>query len=335
MLGDGWRAQATSVVLTVLGTGAAGVGFWSLDIPSGSQYCSPGLCSLLELDAERLTSGRAAWLDALPPGEAKAASLLVQQSVTSRTPFRATYKVTLPSSVERWIDIHGAATHDASGAPLTFSGYCFDVTDRHKVEEEYQRIKELQGFLLTLTDALAPLSDPIQIQIEACRVLGRYLGVNRVFYAEADDTGLNRAGPQYVDGVPPTGEVWHSSDFDPTLMARYSAGEVLTCDDVGASLYLDEHQRAAYASDDIVAWAAVPIAKPGLPTGRLVIHQNTPRHWSRFEIDLIRETAERDWEPLFAGQGRHPSNSWPAEPSLLALGLDLAVARRLGAFDAL
>ena len=36
MLGDGWRAKATSVVLTVLGTGAAGVGFCVLRGLSGS-----------------------------------------------------------------------------------------------------------------------------------------------------------------------------------------------------------------------------------------------------------------------------------------------------------
>lgn len=36
VLGEGWRAQATSVVLTVLGTGAAGVGFCFLRGISGS-----------------------------------------------------------------------------------------------------------------------------------------------------------------------------------------------------------------------------------------------------------------------------------------------------------
>ncbi len=116
-----------------------------------------------------------------------------------------------------------------------------------------------------------------------------------MFYAEADESGLNRAGPQYLDGVPPTEEVWRSSDFDPSLPARFQSGEVLSCDDVTRNPTLNDVQKAAYAADQTVAWAAAPIAKPGMPLGRLIIHQNRPRQWDQSELDLIRETAERVW----------------------------------------
>lgn len=35
--------------------------------------------------------------------------------------------------------------------------------------------------------------------------------------------------------------------------------------------------------------------------------------------------------PHLPGEGMHPSGTWPAEPSLLVLGIDLAAARALGA----
>ena len=274
---------------------AAGVGCWSLDIVSGREYCSPGLYRLLELDPDVASSGIVAWQSVLHPADADAATSLIKQSIKEHMPFRATYPITLSHSGTRWIEFHGQATYDAKASPIHFSGYCIDVTDRRSAEEEYREIRERQSFLLKLSDALAPLSDPIQIQVEACRVLGQHLKVNRVFYAEADNTGLNRAGPQYVDGVPLTAEVWNSRDYDPSLLARYQSGEMQTCDDVTKNPDLSEAQKDAYTTDHIIAWAAAPIAKPGMPLGRLVIHQNTPRHWRQFEIDLIRETAERVW----------------------------------------
>jgi len=274
---------------------AAGVGCWSLDIVSGREYCSPGLYRLLELEPDVASPGIVAWQGVLHPADADAATGMIRKSIEEHIPFRAAYPVALSKSGMRWIEFHGQATYDAQARPIHFSGYCIDVTDRRSAEEEYREIRERQSFLLKLSDALAPLSDPIQIQVEACRVLGQHLKVNRVFYAEADNTGLNRAGPQYIDDVLPTAEVWNSIDYDPTLLARYMSGEIQTCDDVTKNPALSETQKAAYAEDLIVAWAAAPIAKPGMPLGRLVLHQNSPRHWRQFEVDLIRETAERVW----------------------------------------
>jgi PAS domain S-box-containing protein len=292
--------------LRLIAEQAAGIGCWSLDLGSGRGYCSPVLYRLLELDHDGSTApaGVVAWQRVLNPADADAATSLIKQSIEGRRPFRASYRVTLSHSGLRWIEVHGKANYDSSGNPLRFSGCCLDITDRKKTEEDYQEIKERQSFLLKLSDALAPLSDPVQIQVEACRVLGQHLEANRVFYAEADESGLNRAGPQYLDGVPPTDEIWRSSDFDPSLPARYQSGEVLTCDDVTRNPTLNDAQKEAYAADQTVAWAAAPIAKPGMPLGRLVIHQNRPRHWAQSELDLIMETAERVWPAVQRAKGQ-------------------------------
>ncbi len=274
---------------------AAGAGFWSLDLLTGREFRSPGLCQLLEIDDRSVPAGNLAWKSVLQPADADAATSLIAECIESRKPFMATYRIALPSSGTRWIEVHALADYDRLGNALHLSGYCIDITERRKTEEEYRDIKERHSFLLKLSDALSPLSDPTEIQVEACRVLGQHLGVNRVFYAEADESGQNRAGPQYVHDIQPTGDVWHSSDFDPSLIEQYKKGEVLTCDDVARNPDISDEQKAAYAADQIVAWAAAPIAKPGLTLGRLVIHQNTPRHWARSEIDLIKETAERVW----------------------------------------
>lgn len=274
---------------------AARVGLWSLFLDSGEIYCSPGLHSLIGDYLGSMMPGMPPWQAALDPLDAAAALEMINQSIDQHTVFNQTYRLAQRGSNPRWIEVTGQATYDTAGRAILLSGSCTDVTGRQLHAQELREARERHDFLLKLTEALAPLSDPTLIQIEACRVLGQHLRVNRVFYAEMDETGTNRAGPQYVDGVNPTPEVWHSSEFDHTLQTRYASGEVLTCTDVRLNIELTQEQKAAYESEQIVAWAAAPIAKPDLPIGRLVIHQNKPRNWTRFEVELIKETAERVW----------------------------------------
>lgn len=51
-----------------------------------------------------------------------------------------------------------------------------DLIERMQAEEELKESKARQEFLLKLGDALSPLSDPIEIQLTACRVLGEHIG---------------------------------------------------------------------------------------------------------------------------------------------------------------
>lgn len=301
---------------------AAGAGFWSLDLKSGRQYCSPGLFRLLEREPGEAPGNAALWQTVLHPDDRDSAAALVSQALADGKPFYADYRIVMPDGAFRWIEVHGKAGPGPGGS-LRLSGYCLDITRRRIAEEEFHEIKERQDFLLKLSDALAPLSDPLEIQLEACRVLGQHLKVNRVFYAEADETGLNRAGPQYIDGVPPTSEIWNSRDYDPSLLSRYLSGETLTCDDVSRNMSLGDEQRKAYAEDQIVAWAAAPIAKPGMPLGRLVIHQNSPRRWQQSEIALIKETAERVWPAV--QRARSQSEKQAAEAASIAKSQFLSV----------
>lgn len=47
--------------------------------------------------------------------------------------------------------------------------------------------KEQQSFLLKLSDALRPLSNPIEIQEVAARILGEQMGVSHVAYGQVTD----------------------------------------------------------------------------------------------------------------------------------------------------
>src|SRR3712207_506992 len=90
-----------------------------------------------------------------------------------------------------------SAFKDQEGQTLNqFLSY-LDVTRRVAAEEQLASKKEIEAqlrasearraFLLKLSDALRPLSDPIAIQAEAARLLGEYLGSGRAYYVEVDE----------------------------------------------------------------------------------------------------------------------------------------------------
>ena len=81
---------------------AAGAGGWSLDIATGQQFCSPGLCHLLELNPEDVSTGVLAWQRVLAPADAEAANQLIEQSIRDRTAFMAAYQAMLPGPAQRW-----------------------------------------------------------------------------------------------------------------------------------------------------------------------------------------------------------------------------------------
>ena len=93
--------------------------------------------------------------------------------------------------------------------PVRFTGILTDVTERNARETEEQllserllRSEERQAFLLRLSDALRPLSNPLDVQEVASRLLGEHLRVNRVGYAEIEnrDYVIRR---EYARGVAP------------------------------------------------------------------------------------------------------------------------------------
>jgi PAS domain S-box-containing protein len=72
-------------------------------------------------------------------------------------------------------DAHGVATH--------LVGVVHDVTDHERLEQAFYDREERLAFRIRLNDALRPLHDPVEIQDVTVRLLGEYLGVNRVAYS--------------------------------------------------------------------------------------------------------------------------------------------------------
>jgi len=169
-----------------------------------------------------------------------------------------------------------------------------DITGRKRAEEEARRAAELDAFRVALGDALRPLSDPVEVQAEAARVLGERLGANRVMYAEVEDGSSTLAviAQGYASGVPPLEGRFRMADFG---LGRTTVIDPVVVTDVMAVPDLTDEEKARYTGFGIGAWMGVPLLKDGHFVAALGVHHRTPREWTAHEVALVGETAERTW----------------------------------------
>src|SRR5678815_4093016 len=95
-----------------------------------------------------------------------------------------TFRIVRPDGTMLWIESIGRAERDADGKIVRLTGLGLDVTERRRSETALRESEERDAFLLRLADLLRPLRDPLAIQEVTARLLGEYLRVNRVSYAE-------------------------------------------------------------------------------------------------------------------------------------------------------
>ena len=171
-------------------------------------------------------------------------------------------------------------------------GPMFDAIHRASNEER-------QAFFLKLSDVLRPLSDPAKIKLTATQLLGEHLGVNRVFYADAEG-GQWLVTKGYEVGVDPLPDhPFTMSDYGNWIIDGFKAGRKLVVDDMNADSRFAEDERANHLALQIGAEVALPLVKSGELAAMLVMHCVSPREWSEREMILLEETVERTWAARF------------------------------------
>jgi PAS domain S-box-containing protein len=173
----------------------------------------------------------------------------------------------------------------------------WEAVERARAEAAVRGSEERLSFLLKLSDALRPLSDPLEMTAAASRLLGEHLKANRVAYADIE-------GDQYVmrhiyeSGVAMLSDRGPLSCMGAALLDAYRRGEAVAVHDVRTDTRLSDAERAGLASHSIAAFAMVAMLKNGQWVSALGVHSAIPRVWTEAELDLIRDVAERVWEAV-------------------------------------
>lgn len=196
----------------------------------------------------------------------------------------------------RVLETHYSPVKNETGVVTGAVGVSTDITKRWSAEQ-------LHGYLLKLSDALRPLSDPQMIKTKAMQVLGEYLNVSRCYYAEVTEDGEHcvidnsfHAGLGGIDGR------YRLSDFGKTRVATLKAGENIIAEDVANDMSVSQSERDMNLMMQIHAYINVPLVKDQRLICMLGINQSSPRNWTALDLNLVRETAERTWAAVERGR---------------------------------
>lgn len=198
------------------------------------------------------------------------------------------------ASLKRWFDFYVFKTAPDDDESRRVAVVFRDVTEHRNAETNLRDSEERQAFLLRLSDALRRLSDPGEIQVTACRMLGEEFRVNRVNYADIEGEEFI-ARPGYTNGVAPFSGRGPISAFGQAFVEICRRGDAIAVDDVAVDPRITEAERGALGAAEIVAFTAVMLIKNGRWVGAFSIHSAASRQWSQGDLELTREVAERIW----------------------------------------
>jgi signal transduction histidine kinase/CheY-like chemotaxis protein len=167
-------------------------------------------------------------------------------------------------------------------------------------ERAFVALNRRQAFQLDMADRLRGLASPGEITAAATELLGQYLRVSRVYYAEIDQHSRTAflqgqwSTPDQPDlpALPSSGKL---DDYSPAVGDSLIAGQPFVVDDV-----MTDRRTAAYAQAylalGIGAILLVPMLQAGQVTCALNLTSTAPRHWLQEDITLAQDVVQRTWE---------------------------------------
>ena len=266
------------------------VGVFRTDLGGRCLYISKRVTELIGLSAE--DAMQFGWERTIHAEDREAVSRQLQSAMQARTPWQADFRCQLPDGSIRWILGQATPDCDAQGHVVGFVGTLIDTT---LSQQALRANDERDAFLLKLTDALRPISDPLDVQEVAARLLGERLEVNRVGYAELEDHAYT-IRREYVRGVPSLARLGPTGTFGAALRDAYRRGETVVVNDVPNDPRFTDAERISMQEKQIAAFVGVMLVKGGRLVAAFGANHATPRRWEPREIELIRDVAERTWE---------------------------------------
>ncbi|MEM9266267.1 MAG: EAL domain-containing protein [Cyanobacteria bacterium P01_F01_bin.13] len=163
--------------------------------------------------------------------------------------------------------------------------------------------QQLDSFRVRLVSALRSLTDVVEIQMTAARLLGEHLSASRVLFFETenghDSDYLNIQYEYFAPGISSMVGQHRANDFAPFLAAMFQSWKPVIVDDLDTDPRISASERFTYQTLlDVRAYIAVPFIKNEQTVAVLIAHQAIARTWTATEVELVQETAERAWTAI-------------------------------------
>ncbi|VWX52760.1 GAF domain-containing protein [Novosphingobium sp. 9U] len=199
-----------------------------------------------------------------------------------------------PEPRTAWFTFSYSPVRDEDGAVFAALCVCSETTDAVAARAR-------QEFLMRLEAAFRDLAEAEEIVSAAQAALGTHFGVSRVGYGSLDlsERYFTTQG-NWTDGSVPNFNGTHDlAAFGPEIFGTLRAGITLSVDDTLADdRAASEQARAAFAALEVRSAATVSLVKGGRLVAVLYLHDRSPRRWTKADIALIEEVAERTWSAV-------------------------------------
>jgi PAS domain S-box-containing protein len=166
--------------------------------------------------------------------------------------------------------------------------------DRKRAEAQLRRTAEMDAFRVELADALGSLTDPVEIQRVAMRVVGEWLSVDRVLYCEIDGDAVTIAD-NYVRGNAQKIVGQFSTSSFGTAREIQLAGHNFNTPDIARDERLPQAERDAMLALGFQSCLAVPLFKHDRWVANLAVYHDRPHVWTGDEARILDEAADRTW----------------------------------------
>ena len=157
------------------------------------------------------------------------------------------------------------------------------------------------AFLLTLEVCLREAADPSSVKKIVSEQIGAELGVTQAAYAEVqEDNEHVLIEAAWDDGSVPTVNGLHNlEDFGALLIADLRRDRVVSVTDVRSDPRTSSPEALeSFSQIAMRSFLDVPLFKAGRLVGYLFVSDSKPREWTSYEIDLLRDLAERVWSAV-------------------------------------
>jgi two-component sensor histidine kinase len=244
-------------------------------------------------------AGKNQWLEAYFPATDRDAVLTqFAEALAIRAPYESEHRIIFADGSLGWLQVRVFPLFNANGEVEEWYGSAVNVTARRNAEDALLANEERQAFLLSLSDAIRPFSDPAAIKAETVRLLGKYLECDRVLYADvSEDQGALTIDAEFCrTGIHSIVGSLRFKDLGAAVATSLRDGRPFVAADVSRLGGLSDDERAVYERIGIAAFVVAPIVKHSRLRGFLAVHQTNSRTWSPLQVLTLQEVADRTWE---------------------------------------
>ncbi|PZP47883.1 MAG: hypothetical protein DI601_02425 [Azospirillum brasilense] len=241
------------------------------------------------------------WLDTyIHPDDQALVRAAIGAAIRARAPFELEHRVRRADGSLGWTLSRAVPILDGRGEITEWLGAAKDVTARAEADAALRASEERGAFLLSLSDALRPLTGPEEVKAVAARLLGEHLGVDRAAYAELlpDGEHMVTADGYLRPGVTSIAGTYRAVEFG-EFFRDIERGETATVADALTDPSVPEGTyESTFGLLGLRAAIAHPVMKDGRLVAALYVHSLPPRQWSGAEVSLVAEVGERTWEAV-------------------------------------